>query len=289
MSNIKDLKNKYERYVTFDEPIPYWSHSILEKDRCDENQLLFYPVMIKDMFDFYRYSDCLMTDHQSIPDAKILSMTCYEYLYYETIKEKSQNPYIHMFSLLLSVCLRSDKFKKILLKNNLNEFISMFDKKDDMGKPAFMINQVLYDSLDFDNLKDLIAFQNDLDLPDVNKSREFREAIEKARKQRMRILGSGEKMGDLEEQLICLSLGYGLSYDDVGKVSLRKFNKMISYMNKKIHYEIYLQSALSGFVTFKEKIEHWMTTENKDKYSDVLMTTDQLNSIVDGSNLNNKK
>lgn len=294
MTDKISLKNKYEKYVTFDEPIPYWGKNTTLEDKQNNNCLLFYPVMIKDASEFYNYSTCLLTDHtseldKSLPfdDAmKILSMSCYEYLYYESVKENPKNLYILSFCALLSICLRNEKFKNIVFyKDKFNEFSSIFNQRDSLGKPAFMINQVLYDWEDFDNIKELIAYQNQLELPEIEKDKRFRDAREKAKKLRDRILseGNSNKMGNLEEQLICLSLGYGLPYNEVCKVSLRKFNKMISYMNKKIHYEIYM--SLLGQVEFKDKsvLKHWMTTEDEDKWKDVIMDTDEIDAKINGS------
>lgn len=269
----------YDVYTTFDDPIPYWQHNIKFEDRNDNNKLLFYPVMIRDIFKFYSYSGCLVTDHQSIPDPKILSMTCYQYLYYCTLNTPETTPYIYMFDLLLSLVLKDEKLES-------NNWSSRYECVDGLGKPAFMIGEILYDSEDFDNIKELIANQNDLELPDVKKSKEFRDAVELAKKRRAKILGSGSKMGSLEEQLICLSLGYGLSYNEVENISLRKFNKMIRYMDKKMHYEIYMQASMSGFVTFKEKIEHWMSAEDNDRYKEVITDTDQLSNTLSGKNPN---
>lgn len=296
MTDKVSLDNMYEKYTTFDDPIPFWSHSIKEKDRDDNNKLLFFPVMIRDIFNFYKYCGCLLTDHSSVLDKKlsfddamkVLSMTCYEYLYYKTFNvsnREDQEYYIYQFSLLLSVCLRTDKFRNIIENEIKDEFISIFNHVDSQGKPAFMINGILYDSDDFDMIKELIAYQNELELPEIERSKEFRDAIELAKKRRAIILGSGDKMGNLEDQLICLSLGYGLPYGEVGKVSLRKFNKMISYMNKKMHYEIYLQASMSGMVEFKDKsvLKHWMTAENDDKYGDLLLDADAINGRIGGN------
>lgn len=288
MTDKISLKNKYGKYVTFDEPIPYWGKNSTKEDKKNNNCLLFYPVMIRDASEFYAYSNCLLTDHTSELDKKlpfndamkILSMTCYEYLYYENAKENPEHFYISSFSLLLSICLREEKFKNIVFDNDkFSEFSSIFNHRDSLGKPAFMINGILYDWEDFDNIKELIAFQNELDLPEIEKDKRFRDAREKAKRLRDRILSDGNdnKMGNLEEQLICLSLGYGLPYNEVCKVSLRKFNKMIRYMDKKMHYEIYL--GLMGQVEFKDKsvLKHWMTTENEDKYNESMISTNEIN------------
>ena len=289
MDNIS-INDRYEKFVTFDEPIPYWSHNIKNGDRNGGNCLYFHPIMIRDMYEFYRYCGCLMTDHSSVLDKslpfdeamKVLSMTCYEYLWRETFQEGKSGIYIYMFNLLLALCLKRDEFKNL----EYDKFENMYLKpKTSLSKPAFMIDDILYDSEDFDNIKELIGYQNDLELPDIVKDKRFRDKVAQAKKDKARILGSGDKMGGLEDQLICLSLGYGLSYNDVGKVSIRKFNKMIEYMNKKMHYEIYMTAALSGFVEFKDKsvLKHWMVAEEKDRYSDVLMDTDEVDAKINGN------
>ncbi len=64
--------NKYEKYTTFDSPIPYKS-------------LLIYPATMRDYFEFMASSPVLLMDIYSVPDPNILSMKYLEYLFH--IKE----------------------------------------------------------------------------------------------------------------------------------------------------------------------------------------------------------
>jgi hypothetical protein len=266
----------YDGYTTFDDPIPFWSHSIRLEDRNDENGLMFYPIGIKNYYKFYTYADCLLTDHTYEPDPKILSMSTFEYLYYCNSKS-NQKPYILFFDRLLALTLLDEDFPEELKDEYIGKHYGVSGETE---KPVFIIKDIVYDNEDFENIKVLIAEQNDLELPDVTKSRDYRDAVKLARIRKRRISGN-EKMIGLEEQLICLSLGYGLPYKEIKDVSLRKFSKMISLMDRKMHYEIYMNASMSGMVTFKEKIKHWMTAENGGD-DDVVMDRDDVDKIIGG-------
>jgi hypothetical protein len=266
---------KYQFYTTFDKPVPYWAHSINFSERNTNNCLMIYPIIVKDMYDFYNYAPCLLTEHQAIPDVKILSMTTYEYLFNTTfinglyVEGKSQ-PFIYMFVSLLSLVLNSKKF------TNLSDvdFNIMFNQKDINNKPAFMINGVLYDSDDFDEIKEIIAEQNGLELPNLKKSKKFRDAVAKAKKMKQKMSGNSYKPPTLEEQMICLAISTNLSFKDIENLTIRKFDKALRFIDQKLHYEIYLSASMSGFVEFKDKsvLKHWTTSlENKDENEGILL------------------
>ncbi len=292
--NIDEVKKKYEKFITFDDPIPYWSHNIKDFERNKDNCLLFYPVSVQDYFLFQKTAWVLMTDHLSgfdktlpIKDVqKILSMSIYEYLCFYSfgIESSKQIPYIQYFSLLLSLVLKGDKLGRLPEK----EFIDIYIKpRDTFNKPAFMLNSVIYDKEDFENIRNILTYQNGIELPDITMSKKLRDLLDEQRRLKQELSGNSGKTASFEEQIICLTVSTNLSIDDIKKMSLRKFNSTINYAEKRLHYQLYQGAALSGMVTFKENIKYWMLSledDKKEKYKDLLMDMGSFEDKISGKN-----
>jgi hypothetical protein len=236
-------------YTTFDEPVPY-------------KNLKIYPVTVRDYMLFNAFSECLTLDKNSIPDAKIISMTELEYIYYAT--EKENKPYLFWFDRLLALSLKDDEsfkdFEKSIFRYKYNE----------QHNPFFVIGNTEYDSKDFIDIKNIICQQNLVDIPDENISKEVRDSLEEARKYKNR----GSKPATLEDYMIALSTVTGWELDYIYSMTIRKFIKSIERLNNLIHYKIYMTASMSGFVEFKDKsaIKHWLENlDEEDKYKDVAL------------------
>ena len=87
--------------------------------------------------------------------------------------------------------------------------------------------------------------------------------------------------------MLCVVISSSLTLDDVYKLSIRKFAKILDRIDHKMHYEIYLSASMSGFVQFKNEdaIKHWMADLTRtDKYADVKVDKDEMQSKIDGAN-----
>lgn len=235
-------------YTTYDLPVEY-------------KKLKIYPVTVKDMLHFNTYSQCLTIDKNSIPNPEIISMTYLEYIYHSLEEE---HPYLFWFDRLLSLCLKDDKTFE-----DIGESIKRYGYSDDRN-PIFIIGDDIYNSDDFDEIKNIIAFQNMVELIDENISKEVRDSLEKARDFKRRI--SGEKSGSTEDYIISLAIFTGWNFEYIMGMTIRKFIKCIRRMDVLIHYKIYMGASMSGMVDFKDKspLRHWMRDlEDEDKYKDV--------------------
>jgi len=260
--------SKYERYYVFDQAIPY-------------KGLLIHPVRIKDYMDFMYLSQCLMLEKNSIRDPmmamKAISMTYLEYMF-EISKE--DNTLIQLFVALMAIVLNK--------KDDVEFGINFYTDKD--GKPLFEIFGVMYDSVDFDELRQIIADQNSLDLPDERIQKDVREKMEEARRFKARINKS--KTASFEEQLTALSLYSGWELDKVYDMTVRKFIMSIQRANHMIMSNIYLTASMSGMVTFKDKsiLRGWLADlEETDKNSDVLMSLDTVKNNISGADAKEDK
>lgn len=238
---------------TFDEPYLYKGIKI-------------YPIKLRDYFIFNYVVECLLIDKNSIPDAKVISMSYLDFLI-ETSTEENKN--IDRLSALLY----------LVIDKNENEIKLYKDK----GKNILEICGVFIDGKDFDNIKKIILDQNLIETPDYTIQKEIRDKIEEGK----RIRGKSSKMADLEDQMISLSISTGLSLENIYNMSYRKFVKSISRADLLLHYKIYLQAQMSGMVSFKDTsfIKHWLT-DTSEKGEDGLMA---LNDVTKKISFEDKK
>jgi hypothetical protein len=247
--------------ITFDLPITY-------KD------LTLYPVYLKDYMNLMTYEQCFLLDKNSIPDAKILTMTELEYLFYLTQQAEVNAPLV-LFDRLLGLCLKdnADEFKEP------EKSITRFNY-DEKGKPYFTIGNRKYNSKDYDELKKIICLQNDIEIPDENVSKEVRDSLDDAKEYKRKI--SGETQASLEDYIVSLSIVTGWTLEYVYSMSVKKFTKCLRRLDTYIHYKIFLSASMSGMVEFKDKsfIKHWLSGLEDNKYKDVSVELTTIENIL---------
>ncbi len=249
------MQNNYDRYYTFDEPVPYKS-------------IKLYPVKVKDYDTFYKCVQVLTLEKNSISDVKIISMSYLKYVYYlhDKIKEENGLDYLVLLDVLLKLCI-NDKESKIEIKYGRNN-------KD---KPVFEIDGKMFDETDFEEIKTIICEQNLVNLPNEAIQKDVRDKIDEARKYKERL--SGNKPASFEDTMLCLIASTSMNLKEVYEISLRKFIKLLRRIDAKIHYQIYLTAAMSGMVEFKDKsiLRHWMSDlEKENENDDVMLDFDEL-------------
>ncbi len=253
-----DKVGEYDYYLFYDKPIPY-------KD------LLIYPATMDRYLDFHFYITCLLLDKNSIPNPVVISMTYLQFLYY--MASTTELPYLYMFKELLKMVLHIDNDSDLWFGTDPN------------GKAIFRIRGVIYGSEDLDKITDIVFLQNSIEHIDDTIQKEVRDAMEKAKVYKMK--QNEYKMCSLEDQMICVLISTALKFDDINKLTIRKFSKILERVDYKLHYEIYLSAEMSGMVKFKDenKIKHWMADLTKsDKYEDVKVDADEMHHKIDDVN-----
>jgi len=250
------MMSKYDAYMLFDNPIPY-------------KKLLIYPIKMRDYLIFHQLASCLMLEKNSIPDPKLIQMTYLQYMFF--ISNKDDN-LISIFDALLRLVLdkRKEKFK-------------IEYSVDTKARPLFKIEDVVYNSEDFENIRSIITEQNAISLPDEKIQKEVRLKMEEARRFRQKI--NKAKLASLEEQILALSMYSGWDIEKVYDMTIRKFFMALKRANHMIMSNIYLTASMSGFVTFKDKsaTRGWLSDIDDENRNDELISLDYVNKNVSGS------
>lgn len=261
MKSIRDV------FYTFDEPVIY-------------KKLRLYPITMKHYYVFNGLASCLLLEKNSIQDnpelaIKAIGMSYLEYLFYVN-NDKNKLTYL------------LDGLLRLSLGKPDDENFTIGRATDTSGKPLLIIEDEEYNSDDFDELREIIAEQNMLDLPNEKIQKNVRDALEEAQRFKQKLNKSS--VASLEEQLVAFSLYSGIPFREIYEMPIRKFVIGIRRSNHMIMSNIYLNASMSGFVKFKDKsvLKGWLADlEMEDKYGDVKMTPEQLaskNSFEDAKN-----
>ena len=253
-----DKVGEYDYYLFYDKPIPY-------------KELLIYPATMDRYLDFHFYITCLLLDKNSIPNPEVITMTYLQFMYY--MASTTELPYLYMFKELLKMVLHIDNDSDLWFGTDPN------------GKAIFKIKGIIYDSDDLNKITDIIFLQNSIEHIDDTIQKEVRDAMEKAMVYKMK--QNEYKMCSLEDQMVCVLISTSLKFEDINKLTIRKFSKILERVDYKLHYEIYLSAEMSGMVKFKDenKLKHWMADLTKsDKYEDVKVDADEMHHKIDDVN-----
>jgi uncharacterized Fe-S cluster-containing radical SAM superfamily enzyme len=246
--------NHKEVYYIFDDPIPF-------------KGLLFYPIRMRNYLELMTFSDCLTIDKNSIPDVKIISMSYLDYLLTYTDKD---NLWIAKLDRILRLSL-----------NEKDEKIDIQYGYDDNKKPIIKIGESIINSTDFDEIVNIICDQNMIEQEDYTVSKEVRDALKSAREFKSK---GGSKMGNLEDQVLCIVSSTAMTIEDISNMTVRKFLKLLQRVDNKLHYQIYLSASMSGMVEFKDKsfIKHWMSDLEGDKFGGNLIDRESIDKKLSG-------
>ena len=231
MSIKEEIYENYYEELTFDDPIDY-------------KGLLLYPVSIRKINKFLQSSSVIRIQKEYIPDKEIIKMSYLKFLMTNIDKEKEEYGESLTFDLLalcFMICMRIEEIS-----------IRLFIDED--GKAKLILNGVEIDENEFDYLRKLILYQNLPNYDDELMNPDLKNDLEEADK----IKNGCEETEDFEHLIANLVIGTGMNIDDVKNLPIRKFYIIGQVMDRKLHYSIYKQASVGGFVEFKQPITHYL-------------------------------
>ena len=231
MSIKEEIFKNYYDELTFDDPIDY-------------KGLLLYPVSIRKINKFLQSSSVLRIQKEYIPDKEIIKMSYLKFLMTNIDKEKEEYGESLTFDLLALCCMICMRIEEISIR--------LFIGEDDKAK--LILNDVEINENDFDYLRKLILYQNLPNYDDELMNPDLKNDLEQADK----IKNGGEETEDFEHLIANLVIGTGMNIDDVKNLPIRKFYIIGQVMDRKLHYSIYKQASVGGFVEFKQPITHYL-------------------------------
>ena len=113
---------------------------------------------------------------------------------------------------------------------------------------------------DFDLYRKIVLVQNLYSYNDDYINPELKKELEEAKK----LQEGNDKIVDIEEQEVALSIISPMSMEEIRELPIRKFS-MFMHMSEKItNYKILKTASMSGFVEFKQPIKHYLVDDNEE-------------------------
>lgn len=246
-------------YLLFSEPYKY------------NDRITLYPIKMKDILSFQKCQCALTLRKDAVFQEKhLIKMTYLEFIKYacknEEVSIKYNNLellfyYYYILNILHMVC--GEDSKVVYDKDNLDIYINDCEITD----------------LVFEDIRRIIIFQNDIDFdPDEFMNLDTLQALEKAKEFEAK---KSKEKSDLEDYIDSVVVGLNVTEEYISNMTIRKFWRYVKRMNKHEEYQACLNGQMTGMVTFKEPIKHWMTTlEVEDKYGNLKTDEAELRSKV---------
>lgn len=251
MNKIQQMEQEYSDLLYFDEPIPY-------------KNLKLYPVKTRKYIRFHRFISCLFIEEKK--EFKYINMTYLKFLI-EKFREGNIRPMFYL-AFLLELVLNEELTEKVENGHKFKNF--GFGYKD--NKPYFKIGKFFYNNYDLEEIKKIICLQQGILKEEIQIDSELKKFLDKSLK-----LQETKNIGDLEDLIVCVTISTNYNLDDIYKLSIRKFNKMLQRIDKKMHYEMLKSAEMSG-TKFKKEIDDWKSDiDYHSEYDSVLMKKETFN------------
>lgn len=136
----------------------------------------------------------------------------------------------------------------------------VFSIKNNKGVKTLMIKDIEIGNKEFDEFKALIPRQNIIDYDgDKYMDPDLKEELELKAK----LQNQDYTQPTLEKQLVCVSVGTGLTFEYLRTIPIRKLSLLLRSVDREKTYYAQLQGAMSGMVEFKEPPKHWIFSDDK--------------------------
>ena len=258
--SVEISKDTLFPYLIYNKEIKYNEHITL------------YPIKMKDIITFQQYQMALTLRKDAIfQDKQIIKMGYLEFIKYacrnDELAKKYNMPLLPFYYDFIIGILQLTCGEDVEIKYNTSTL-------------DFSINDFLVTDEVFDDLRKIIIIQNDIDFDiDEFMNIDTVKALEKAREFEAK---KNKEKADIEDYIDSMIIGLKVTEDYVSNLTIRKFWRYIKRINKHEEYEACRSGQMSGMVTFKEPIQHWMTSiEVTDKYENLKTDEEELRSKIE--------
>ena len=245
---------------------------IYNKEIKYNEHITLYPIKMKDIITFQQYQIALTLRKDAIfQDKQIIKMGYLEFIKYacrnDELAQKYNMPLLPFYYDFTIGILQLTCGEDVEIKYNTSTL-------------DFSINDFLVTDEVFDDLRKIIIIQNDIDFDiDEFMNIDTVKALEKAREFEAK---KNKEKADIEDYIDSMIIGLKVTEDYVSNLTIRKFWRYIKRINKHEEYEACRSGQMSGMVTFKEPIQHWMTSiEVTDKYENLKTDEEELRSKIE--------
>ena len=274
---VNELQYLDAYYFQLDKPIPF------------KDGLTIYPINVKDYEEFLAVSCCLTLNRLESAEGIMTSNLGFLLLKMNDKNnkeeaEKYSKCFIKLCELIFHIkygvyCVKCGKvygYYDFLLKTAQKDkefhcecFKGEEGEQDDFDvnikyitnpntkQREIVINGISITPKEFDRLREIVMYQN---LPDYKDDSWVDPEVREDQREKQRLLAKKNKAGvaTLERKLVCASAKSCYKIDDLYNLTMRKFIILLSAIDDAMNYECTRIGLMTGMVTMKDPIEHWI-------------------------------
>jgi len=297
---VDEIYRLNEQYFQFDKPIPF------------KEGLTLYPVNLRHHDEFLAASECLTLNKNDTFEG--LGMSNLTYLLSKMDDKKNKEDaakysqyFIRMCELVFHINygVRCNKCGKVY---NYYDFLTKaidktkpfhcecykgedgeeddfdinikYHTNEETKQKELLINGVPITIEDFDLLRQIIMYQN---LPDYKDDSYVDPEMRADQKKKQEILAKKNKTGSatLERKVVCVAAKSNYKIDEIYELSIRKFLILLSAIDDAMNYECTRIGLMTGMVSMKEPVEHWIyKSDPDDLYGDKAVSLDDIQKDI---------
>ncbi len=235
---VEISKDRLRPFIIFNKGIEY------------NSQITLYPVKMQDILSFQQYQPAFTVRKDAIfHEKEIIKMDYLGFIKYACrniqLAQDYEMPFLPFYYDFIINMLELACGSNARIEYNPSTL-------------DFTINGFNVTSKVFDDLRKIIILQNDIDFDiDGFVNIDTVNALEKAREFEA---NKNKEKADIEDYIDSLAVALKVTGEYVSGLPVRKFWRYIKRINKHEEYNAFRSGQMSGLVTFKEPLSHWMTS-----------------------------
>lgn len=257
MAENDKIEELYGTQFLWSQPIEY-KNITLYPVKCADIQV-FYMSVYALLYDPLRHNSLISTLPRLYFLTDILN-------HQEDVDYFNQNQFLFQLFIQMQFLLKlvlGDEQKFDFVNNKGKWFLKIIKQVDDNGQTKEI--EIDVKAKDFDMIREIVLHQNGVDYDDTFIHEDIRQWIAQQE--------SADKspQATIEDYMEAFMMQMGsCDIEKFKEVPMRRFNRIVEKILSRENYNIQMTASMSGFVTFKDKIDHWITVNKKntiyDKY-----------------------
>lgn len=249
------IEETYGTQFLWSQPIDY-KGVMLYPIKCANIQL-FYQSIYALLYDPLRYDSLISTLPRLYFLTDILN-------HQDDVEYFTQNQFLYQLFIQLQVLLKlvlGEKQSYDFENHNGKWFLKVFKEIDNDESKSKVVTEIK--AKDFDEIREIILHQNSVDYDDTFIHEDIRQWIAEQE--------SADKSSaiTIEDYMEAFMMQMGNCDIEIFKQTpLRRFNRIVEKILSRENYNIQMTASMSGLVTFKGKIDHWLSVNKKNSVYD---------------------
>ena len=263
--------------LAFDKPLEY-------------KGIYLYPATLPYYSIFLNADECLNVSRLEEKDIRLLRLSYLDYLYEKSLRDNVYKGKWDMLIYILNIVLKDQSFEivkengHVILKvyqrtNDYDLFNEEYEKlkkdiiqkynairdienvaiEQDLNKlndlKEKMFESVILNEADFDEIRQLIMYQNDIKAE--NYSSKVTAMLEETKRKISQINKSKDDLS-MEDLITAVAYSARIKPEDMYNMTIRRFNRYLYITRNKDDFYLYKQLELSGNIELKSELPYWI-------------------------------